>query len=280
MITKTRKTISRQEAREAIRELPIENVLLVTNSELTPKQKEFAKQVALGNSGAESYRIAYSKNGKKKTHGDNASRLKADERIRAEIEAYRLANEAVKYRDAVTLRNLVLHSLTQVLIDPHTKAGQKIQAARVLGQVSEVAAFVERKEITHINGSDDIKTQIIDQLKGLMLNSGSTGDIVDIDADELLAELAGKTNDSEPETLANPSEKGQSLVDLATVEGYTRGSNPNFFDGHSNDSHTIPHEAAPPIDDLGDQSQSLPQGNPPLSVGNGDGEGGIKNGNE
>jgi hypothetical protein len=49
------------------------------------------------------------------------------------------------------MRGLVLQSLVAVLIDPDSKPSEKIQAAKVLGQVTEVAAFTERKEITTIN---------------------------------------------------------------------------------------------------------------------------------
>jgi hypothetical protein len=196
MASKTPKPIGRQSIRETLSEIPIDSVLLLGKSELTPKQKEFAKQVALGNSGAESYRRAYNTKAKPKHQGNKASELKADERIQREIEAYKLAIQAESYRSAAGLRSLVLHSLTQVLIDPATKPAQKIQAARVLGQVTEVAAFTERKEVTHINGSDEIKAQIMNQLKGLMLSAGQSGDVLDVDANELLAELSGDDENS------------------------------------------------------------------------------------
>lgn len=63
------KTMSRAQARKAIKEMPIEQILLVGKSDLTAKQKLFAKSVALGNTGSESYRIAYSDKGLKKNTG-------------------------------------------------------------------------------------------------------------------------------------------------------------------------------------------------------------------
>lgn len=217
------KTLSRAQARKAIKEMPIEQVLLVGKSSLTAKQKLFAKSVALGETGAESYRIAYSDKGLKKTQGDNASRLKSDSRIQAEIEAYMLANEAAKYRTAEALRNLVIQSLTQVLINPDTKDAQKVQAAKVLGTVTEVAAFTERRILINSTGSAAIKEKILTELKTLML--GNNGDITDIDADDLLSELASSTQpddmenadlDSEDPTLPLPpqAEESRSLDSL------------------------------------------------------------------
>ena len=183
------KGMTRQEARQALKEIPISEALLVPNSELTAKQKEFARQVALGETGASAYRKAYNTKAKPKHQGNKASELKADERIKREIEAYQLANQAAAYRSAEGLRSLVIHSLTQILIDPETKPAQRIQCAKVLGTVTEVAAFTERKQITHIQDSEEIKDKIMAQLKTLMLGTGSTSDVQDVDAIELLNEL-------------------------------------------------------------------------------------------
>jgi len=188
--------MKRKEVRQALKEMPIETILMVGKSELTPKQREFARQVALGNTGAESYRKAYDTHTTKKRQGDQASRMKADPRIAAEIDAYEMALEAQKYRSSESLRALVIQSLVSVLIDPAAKQSTKVTAAKVLGTVTEVAAFTERKEITTISGSDAIKSQIMDQLKTMMIGSGSP-DITDVDAVDLLAELSTGSDDDD-----------------------------------------------------------------------------------
>jgi hypothetical protein len=181
--------MKRKEIKQALKEMPIETILMVGKSELTPKQREFARQVALGNTGAESYRKAYDTKAKPHTQGTEASQLKANPAIAREIQAYEMALEAQKYRSSESLRALVIQSLVSVLIDPDAKQSTKVTAAKVLGTVTEVAAFTERKEITTISGSDAIKSQIMDQLKTLMIGSGSQ-DVTDVDAVDLLAELA------------------------------------------------------------------------------------------
>jgi soluble P-type ATPase len=232
------KTMSRRETRQALKEIPIEEILRVNKSELTTKQKAFAKAVAMGNTGADAYRQAYDTSGSVDTIGNNASRLKADSRIKAEIEAYQLAIEAGKYRSSEALRSLVLHSLTQVLIDPETKPAQKIQAARVLGQVTEINLFTERKEITHINGSDEIKSQIMAQLKTLMLGNGNT-DITDVDSADLLAELSDFD-----------SKKPIEDVILTTDETHYTGTDPNKKSQSLLHLHTIPPEVSPIVSEI------------------------------
>jgi phage terminase small subunit len=206
---------------------------MVGKNELTTKQKKFAKAVAMGNTGADSYRQAYSTSGLKKTQGDQASRLKADPRIAAEIEAYKLANEAAAYRTAEQLRDLVIHSLTQVLINPDTNPAQRIQAAKVLGTVTEVAAFTERKEITNVTGSDALKAKIMAELNSLMMGSGSH-DVEDVDAVSLLDELAADANqDSDEGTVgvAPQNENGSAppLEHITPLEESTQESTPSVF---------------------------------------------------
>lgn len=221
--------MKRKEIKQALKEMPIETILMVGKSELTPKQREFARQVALGNTGAEAYRQAYNSKGKPNTVGTEASLLKANPKIAQEIEAYEMALEAQKYRSSESLRALVIQSLVSVLIDPWAKQSTKVTAAKVLGTVTEVAAFTERKEITTISGSDAIKSQIMDQLKTLMIGSGSQ-DVTDVDAVDLLAELS---TDRAPLDDADPADP-------------TVGAPPAVGEWDSpSHEHTIPHDQSP-----------------------------------
>ena len=117
------------------------------------------------------------------------------------------------------MRGLVLQSLVAVLIDPDSKPSEKIQAAKVLGTVTEVSAFTERKEITTINGSESIKAKIMAELKAIMLGSGQDiTDIVGID-NSLMDELnsnVGKSDDLSQEELV---ECGKSDEYLDNMEG-------------------------------------------------------------
>ena len=243
--------MKRKDIRKALGEMPIEQVLMVGKSELTTKQREFCKQVALGSTGAAAYRSAYKSKGKPNTQASEASKLKASPMISTTIQAMTLANEAAKYADASSLRNLVIHSLVQVLIDPDAKHATKVASAKVLGTVTEVAAFTERKEISHVQNSDAIKTQIMNQLKGMMLGND---DALTVDAHDLLAELTGdQMPDSDEPTVPRP---------------------PVFANGTPPDQlHTIPHEQSQ--DFLDQAGSSIPQQSTPFDVENEDGGGDI-----
>jgi hypothetical protein len=178
----------REQVKETIKSKGIDSALRLGRTGLTAKQKRFTEALVLeGMTGADAYRAAYNSKASPKAIGTKASMLKAQERIQRELVALEQAKQVAALHTAEALRSLVISSLTSALIDPDTKPATRIQAAKVLGQVTEVAAFTERKEITHIQDSGAIRSQILDQLKSMMLGSA---DAVDVDANSLLVELA------------------------------------------------------------------------------------------
>lgn len=218
----------------------METILNVSNKDITPKQKKFAREIALGSTGAEAYRKAYSKNAKPATAANQASKLKAKPTIAATISAMEAAIEAQTYQTPAALRALVIQTLVQTMIDPEAKDSVKVAAAKTLGTVTEVAAFTERKEIRTIKSSEDTKTQLMARLRDMM--KANATDAVMIETDSLMAELAGKTEVSEPHPSPTPTHTQE--------------------ESHSQ-LHTIPHKAS---DNLSDQDDPTPftQDDPPV----------------
>jgi hypothetical protein len=181
--------LTRKQIQQGLEQVPLDAILgKEVTRELTAKQKGFALDVAKGATKAEAYRKNYNAKSKH-TMSSKPYVLAADERIKAEVEAYQRAIEAAKHRTPAQLRDLVIHSLVQVIINPDAKPNQITAAAKVLGTVTEVAAFTERKEITTIKRSEDAKSQILAQLRDMM--KASAVDAVEIEAGSLLAELHG-----------------------------------------------------------------------------------------
>jgi hypothetical protein len=229
----------------------IHSVLRIGKSELTAKQRKFAEGIAMGETGAGAYRKAYNTTAKPKSVGTDASKLKANPRILQEIEAYALANEAAKYRSSESLRNLVIQSLVQVVLSPTAKESTKVGAAKVLGTVVGVDAFVERKQITHVQDSKAIRDKILGELKTITLN---LDDALDVDATALLAELAGDDDSQAADAEIQP-EPGDPHP-TPTPQSQGEDSPPH--------THTITHEPSPIFLDSQDQS-TLPTEHPPSS---------------
>ncbi len=224
--------LTRAQIRESLDSVPVSHILGKSAArELTAKQKAFALEVAKGSTGAAAYRKAYNTNAKPKTQGNQAHKLSSRPDISAEIQAYQLALEGAKHRNPAALRELVIQSLVKVIIDPDAKPGQITAAAKVLGTVTEVAAFTERKEVRTITSSEDARAAIMAQLKQLSNASAIDATIIDAQADDLMRELAG--------SVTHPPATPQ--ADDAESRGYT---------------HTIPHKQSLPSSIPHEQSLS------------------------
>ena len=184
--------LSRKQIREGLEQIPIDTVLLGVDNpigKLTHKQKEFARLVALGETQSGAYRGAYKSKGNTKVVAQRGYELGIRSDIQVVIDAYKLAHEAARYRTPIHLRELVIHELTKHALDTDCPPAQRIKALELLGKVSEVAAFTDRKETVVVNQSRDIRTKLIESLRNVV----DVQDVIvkDEDADGLLAELSG-----------------------------------------------------------------------------------------
>jgi hypothetical protein len=210
--TPTPVKLTKAQIREGLDTVPVSHILgKGAARELTAKQKAFALEVAKGSTGAAAYRKAYNTKALPKTQGNQAHKLKARPDISAEIEAYQLALEGAKHRNPAALRELVIQSLVKVIIDPYAKPGQITAAAKVLGTVTEVAAFTERKEVRTITSSEDARAAIMAQLRDLSKASAEDAHIIDAQADDLMRELSGAETHPHPGPQTDEQESRSAL---------------------------------------------------------------------
>ena len=156
--------LTREQIRQGLDQIPID-VLLSPGAgkrpELTGKQREFARAVAMGKTKAAAYRESYKKDATKATLSGEPYKLAANPRVATEVEAYKVALEAEKHRTPIQLKALLVQQLVQHSLDQDFPPAQRVQCLRLLGQLFEVGAFVERKEITTINRSGDIRARLL-----------------------------------------------------------------------------------------------------------------------
>ena len=229
--------LTRKEIREGLDSVPLDTILLGANTgdALTPSQREFARNLALGKSKAQSYREAYNSKGTPKTQAANGYKLAQRTDIEQIRSAYSLAIEAAKHRTPSQLREFVIHQLMQHALNDETNPAQRIKALELLGKTAEASLFEERKTVTTIKASEDIRGRLIEQLRTLTagavdaIPSGQAAPDADSAADSLLAELtAGGSNAPDSDPTAPP---------------------PAFFDGdaHGSSTYTIPHNQSAEI---------------------------------
>jgi phage terminase small subunit len=188
--------LTRKQIEEGLNQVPIAHILGADVSrQLTAKQRKFAHEVAKGSTKADAYRAAYNVKSAKTMEAE-PYRLAADPRVSREIEAYTLALETAKLRSPAALRELVIQSLVRVIVDPESKPGQITAAAKVLGTFTEVAAFTEQKVVRTISSSEDARSKVMAELRGILTAQASDATIIEADADSLLQELSVKFNGS------------------------------------------------------------------------------------
>jgi hypothetical protein len=215
--------ITKREIREGLEDIPIEQILLgsANQRELTHKQKTFAKQVALGKPKSEAYRHAYDTKAKPPSVASDAHRLANKPDISLMIEAYKRAFEAREYRNPERLRELVIHQLTEMALNPEVKDAQRIKSLELLGKVAEVGAFMDRKETKVIHESSKIKEKLLDQLKTII--NIDAKEINSDDADELLREISGSRENLAAE---NESESSDPTTTRPPIFDHAEGGSP------------------------------------------------------
>lgn len=191
------KKLSRAQIREGLDTIPVETLLSAgpgKNPRLTNKQKEFARQVALGKSKAEAYRQSHRRDVTKRTLHSEPYALASNPAIAREIQAYSLALEAEKHRTPGQLKALLVQQLVQHSLDDGFPPAQRVQCLKLLGSLFEVQAFTEHKTVETVKSSHDIRARLIETLT----------DVTDVETDDvaqLLAEIRQPmdTENAEPE---------------------------------------------------------------------------------
>ena len=211
------KPITRKQAKEAISTKGLEGALHLGKTGLTAKQRRFAEGIVLeGLTGADSYRQAYNTQGKTQIVGVEAHKLKTNPKVANVMQALEQAKQASASHSAESLRALCVSTLVDVATNSDRDA-VRVAAVRVLGSVVGVDAYRETKRIETVKDSDEIKSQIMQQLKAMMIGADNA---VTVDANDLLAELAGdeKQPDSDP-TAPHPChfDNGTPTLDVHTI---------------------------------------------------------------
>jgi len=187
------KKLSRKEIREGLDAVPIESVILGAASKgekrLTAKQREFARQIALGETKAGAYRKAYESKGKTSTVGKRGGEMAGRGDIQGQVEAFKAAFEAQKYATPAHLRALTIHELTKHALNEEFPPAQRMKALELLGKITEVALFTERREVVQVTDASQIRERLMASLR-LALNNEAI-DVEARSADDLLAEISG-----------------------------------------------------------------------------------------
>jgi hypothetical protein len=229
MARQTTQKLSRAQIRQGLDTIPVE-VLLSSGEgktpKLTTKQRNFAHAVALGKTKAQAYRDAYKASPAPSTMITEPYAVARNPLVAREVEAYKLAIEAEKHRTPSQLKALLVQQLVQHSLDDEFPPASRVACLKLLGSLYDVGAFVERKEITTINRSEDIRARLLSRLQTITVDADVKAD----DALDLLAEIR-QGRGSDDGAAAAPTEGA--LPPSAVAEGCPH-------------THTIPLKGSQP----------------------------------
>jgi len=218
MAKQTTQKLTRAQIKAGLDTIPVEQLLSSGTGKtpaLTAKAKAFARSVAMGKTKAQAYRESYNSDPAPSTIVTAPYKVAADARVQREIEAYKLAIEAEKHRTPQQLKALLVQQLVAHSLDDDFPPASRVQCLKLLGSLFEVGAFVERKEVTTINRSDDIRTRLMDRLRTVTVDTVQADDALD-----LLVEIQGSRQPADPTAPVPPHSGGPA---------------------HAPHIHTIPH---------------------------------------
>lgn len=222
--------LSKRDIREGLDSIPMDTLLSPQGKkiQLTAKQKAFAKNVALGKTKSQAYRDAYNTEAKPNIVATDAHKLSSRPDISLMIEAYKQAIEASKYRTPAQLRELVIHQLTLHALSEDNSARDRLSAIKMLGNVAEIGAFVERKESLVIHESSKVKADLVARLKDIVGGEIRELDQKD-DAEELLQSLSHSKKPSH-DTHAHALPPNSEIVGHVTLHNIPHTQSPSELD--------------------------------------------------
>ena len=156
----------------------------------------------------------------------SANKLAKRPDIQLLIDAYSQANHAKEYHSPLRLRELVIHQLTMHALAEDVPPAQRIKSLELLGKVTEVGAFTERKESVVIHESSKLKQKLLDQLKTIVSEDGAQ--VTEDEGDKLLKELMGyrvaESSDHEPTHTAPPEVENDHPQSYTHINPHTQPS--------------------------------------------------------
>lgn len=164
--------LSRKQTIEALSHVPLDTLLMgqgAKTTKLTLRERRFAESLALGKSKAAAYRDAVPHStGKPETQSRRGQELAKSGAVQAQIQALALAAEAQRHSTPAALRALVIQKLTEHAISDDVQPAQRLRALELLGKVTEIAAFTERREIIKTTDANAARSALLDSLRSAL----------------------------------------------------------------------------------------------------------------
>jgi hypothetical protein len=216
------KKLSRKEISEGLEQIPINQILLGSGKAgitLTKKQKAFAEEVVKTGNKTKAYKKTYNHTGKQTTAQRNAQAIVSNSKVATYIQALEQAKEAETYLLPARLRSIAIHRLTGLALNDDINPAQQLKALELIGKMTEVALFTERRELVKVTDSEQMRDQLMKSIR-LAFSSGGAIDVEATEVDSLLAEISGNSvaDDPDPDHVMNDDDQGAETFPISGGE--------------------------------------------------------------
>ena len=219
--------LSRAQIEQGLKQIPMETLLFgnvkAAGKLLTPKQKKFAEKITLeGKNKTQAFRETYDTQAAPASQSVMASKIASNHKVQIYMDALDQALVAQKYQTPAHLRALVIHQLTEHALSEAVAPAQRLKALQLLGNITEVAAFTERREVVKVTDANAARDQLMAAIRDAV--KGNATDAQVVDADSLLAELTAPPAadvmpaDTVPAGHSDDAETVQAQTDDAAAE--------------------------------------------------------------
>jgi len=185
--------LTRKQIAEGLDAVPMTQILLGSNQAgiaLTQKQKAFAAEVVKTGNKSAAYRKAYNTKGKPETAARDAQKVANNPKVATYIQALEAAKEAETYLLPARLRSIAIHRLTGLALNEEIAPAQQLKALELIGKMTEVALFTERRELIQTTSSQTMREQLLNSIRLAISTDGAT-DVEAIEIDSLLDDISG-----------------------------------------------------------------------------------------
>jgi len=222
------KKLNRKEIAEGLEQIPINQILLGSGNAgvtLTKKQKAFAEEVVKSGNKTKAYRKAYDTQGKPATQSRKAQEVASNGKVSAYIQALEQAKAAETYLLPSRLRSIAIHRLTGLALNDEINPAQQLKALELIGKMTEVALFTERRELVKVTDSADMRDQLMKSIR-LAFSSGGAVDVEATEVDSLLNEISGLTPVNDPD-LDHAAIDSDQIADTVPILGNDEAAEPS-----------------------------------------------------
>ena len=192
-----KRRLTKKEIAEGMKAVPIETIILGAQSKqgikLTKKQKDFAEQVVATGNKTEAYRRSHNHTGKNTTASRNAQTLVKSTNVQTYITALEAQKEVEEYLLPPRLRAMAIHKLSSMALNDDLPPAQQLKALELVGKMTEVSLFTERRELVHTLDASSLKDKLMEAVQLAINNSKSLHMKTKRSAEQLLKEISLET---------------------------------------------------------------------------------------